>query len=198
MRQVGAVTKKKIVEESLQLFARKGYFSTSISDILRATGLTKGGLYSHFPSKEAIWYAVYDEAAAIWRSVVFEGVREIKDPLERVDKVICNVMENYLGGNIFDGGSFLVPMLVELSGQSDTMSRHILEGFNGFSKLLSSWLEEADKAGNIKSKLNYKEISDFLIISFNGAVTFYRATRDPIVWKSTMNQLREYVKSFKK
>jgi AcrR family transcriptional regulator len=62
----GAQTRQNIIEKSLRLFCVKGYYNTSINDILKATGLTKGGLYGHFPSKEDIWYAVYDEALTIW------------------------------------------------------------------------------------------------------------------------------------
>jgi TetR/AcrR family transcriptional repressor of nem operon len=79
----GAQTRQKIIEKSLQLFSVKGYFNTSISDILQATGLTKGGLYGHFQSKEDIWYAVYQEAVRIWRGIVLKDVREISDPLQK-------------------------------------------------------------------------------------------------------------------
>ncbi len=47
----GTKTRQQIIEEALQLFSVKGYFNTSISDILGATHLTKGGLYGHFRSK---------------------------------------------------------------------------------------------------------------------------------------------------
>jgi len=44
-------------ESSLQLFTVEGYYNTSVNEILEVTGLTKGRLYGHFSSKEAIWYA---------------------------------------------------------------------------------------------------------------------------------------------
>jgi len=70
----GVQTKQNIINKSLQLFSVKGYYNTSINDILEATGLTKGGLYGHFKSKEEIWYAVYDEAVTIWRDIVFKDI----------------------------------------------------------------------------------------------------------------------------
>jgi hypothetical protein len=45
------------------------------------------------------------------------------------EKFIQNDMESYLGGEVFDGGCFFLNMLVELSGQSASMSKHILRGF---------------------------------------------------------------------
>ncbi len=66
MAAKGEETRQNIIDKSLQLFSVKGYFNTSVNDILDTTGLTKGGLYGHFASKEDIWYAVYDEAVLIW------------------------------------------------------------------------------------------------------------------------------------
>ena len=143
VKSKGELTRQTIVEQSLQLFSVKGYYNTSVKDVLEATGLTKGGLYGHFASKEEIWYAVYDQAVSIWRSLVFKGVRQCRDPLERLDTFIQNDMESYLGGDVFDGGCFFLNMLVELSGQSASMSKHILRGFVRLSRLLRLWLEEA-------------------------------------------------------
>ncbi len=63
----GAQTKEKIIETSLHLFSVKGYYNTSINDILEATQLTKGGLYGHFKSKDELWQAAYDRAVEIWK-----------------------------------------------------------------------------------------------------------------------------------
>ena len=64
MATKGTRTRRNIIEKSMQLFSVKGYYNTSVSDILAATDLTKGGLYGHFASKEEIWYAVYEKEAA--------------------------------------------------------------------------------------------------------------------------------------
>jgi AcrR family transcriptional regulator len=123
MATKGTQTRRNIIKNSLQLFSVKGYYNTSVSDILGTTGLTKGGLYGHFASKEDIWYAVYDEAVSIWKGIVFKGIRNESDPLRRIEKFIENDMNDYLGADVFEGGCFFLNMLVELSGQSASMSR---------------------------------------------------------------------------
>ena len=189
----GKKTRQKIIEKSLQLFSRKGYFNTAVSDILEATALTKGGLYGHFRSKEDIWYAVYDEAVTIWRGIVFKNIRKIEDPLERIDRTIENNLRDYLGADVFDGGCFFFNMLVELSGQSAGMSKQILRGFVRFSRLLRIWLEEAEGKGLIKEGLDLKEIANFMIIALNGAAPLYASSRDPAIWEQTISQLKHYV-----
>ncbi|MDJ0811108.1 MAG: TetR/AcrR family transcriptional regulator [Desulfobacterales bacterium] len=193
MADKGERTRQRIVAEALPLFSVKGYFNTSISDILSATQLTKGGLYCHFQSKEDIWYAVYDEAVRIWRHTVFRDLRAVSDPLERIQKTCDNVLIRYLEGEIFDGGCFFVNMLVELSGQSAAMSRHILKGFVGFAKLFQNWLKEADYNGQLRMGLDFKEVANFIVITLNGAATLFAASRDSEILGRTRRQLQTYL-----
>ena len=189
----GMQTRQDIITKSLQVFSVKGYFNTSVNDILAVTGLTKGGLYGHFRSKEDIWYAVYDEAVMIWRDIVLKGAEEITDPLERIEKTIENDMKNYLGADVFNGGCFFFNMLVELSGQSSSMASSILKGFVKFSGLIRDWLKEADQKEMLKDGLDLDEIAHFIVISLNGAAPLYAATRDSRVWKQTISQLHYYI-----
>jgi AcrR family transcriptional regulator len=197
MSSKGELTRQTIVDQSLQLFSVKGYYNTSITDVLMATGLTKGGLYGHFSSKEEIWYAVYDQAVDIWRSLVFKRVRQREDPLERLNAFIRNDMESYLGGEVFDGGCFFLTMLVELSGQSASMSKHILRGFVRLSRLLRLWLEEAREKNMISPDLNLREIANFIVITLNGAAALYISSRDRDIISQTVNQLHGYVENLR-
>ena len=194
----GTQTRRNIIENSLQLFSVKGYYNTSVSDILDATGLTKGGLYGHFASKEDIWYAVYDEAVRIWKGIVFNGIRNDSDPLKRIEKFIENDMNDYLGADVFAGGCFFLNMLVELSGQSVPMSKQILRGFVKLSGLLRSWLEEADQKSILQENLDLKEIANFIIISLNGAAALYISSRDRSILEHTIRQLRLYISQLKR
>ena len=198
MATKGEVTRQRIIEKSMQLFSVQGYFNTSIAGIVKATGLTKGGLYGHFRNKEEIWYAVYNECVRIWRGVVFQGVRPISDPVERIERVLENRMKNYLGAGVFEGGCFLFNALVELTGQSPAMSNHVLKGFKAFSALLRLWLEEAAQQGLLRDDLNLDGIANFLVISLNGTAPLYAASRDPAIWHQTLAQLQFFIKCLMK
>ena len=198
MATKGSLTKQNIIEKSMQLFSVKGYFNTSIANIAEATGLTKGGLYGHFRNKEDIWHAVYDECARIWKSTVFNCVRDISNPLERIEKVIENSLRDYLGAGVFEGGCFLFNMLVELSGQSSAMNKQVLQGFNSFTELLHSWLEEADQKDMLKDGLNLYEVANFIVISINGAGPLYSSSKDSAVWQQTISQLHLHINYLRK
>lgn len=51
-------TREHILAMALATFARKGYSETSMEDICRESGCSKGGLYHHFPTKEAVLLGV--------------------------------------------------------------------------------------------------------------------------------------------
>ncbi|MCP4670203.1 MAG: TetR/AcrR family transcriptional regulator [Desulfobacula sp.] len=198
MGSKGIQTKQNIITKSLHLFSVKGYYNTSINDILEATKLTKGGLYGHFKSKEDIWYAVYDEAVNIWKAIVFKDVREIDDPLKRIETTLDNDLRNYLGADVFEGGCFFLNMLVELSGQSRSMSDCILKGFIDFSKLINNWLKEAHEKNLLKPGLNFNEIASFIVISLNGSAALYASTREPRLWELTLKQISFYINELKR
>jgi AcrR family transcriptional regulator len=197
MRNVGRETRRNVIEKSLQIFSVKGYHNASISDIMAATELTKGGLYAHFDSKEALWNAAYDRAVEIWRGIVFKGVRNVSDPLDRVAKTIGNDLRDYCCGEVFEGGCFFFNSLVELSGQSPAMSGRIVEGFMRFSDLLASWLEEAKTEGKLKPGVRIREVADFIVISINGAAALYVATRDNRFPRAAELQLNAYLRTLR-
>jgi TetR/AcrR family transcriptional repressor of nem operon len=47
-------TRQLIIEKAAPIFNAKGYAATSMNDILKATGLAKGGVYGNFNSKDEI------------------------------------------------------------------------------------------------------------------------------------------------
>jgi len=194
MRRDGKQTRQNVIEKSLQIFSVKGYYHTSISDVMAATGLTKGGLYAHFDSKEALWNAAYEKAVEIWRGIVFKGVRRVPDPLDRIAKTVENDLRDYCCGEVFEGGCFFFNMLVELSGQSPVMSGRIVEGFMQFSDLLASWLEEAKSTGRLKPGVRTKEVADFIVTSINGAAALYIATRSNRFPRAIERQLNSYIR----
>lgn len=197
MRKDGIRTRNRIVEESLQIFSVKGFHNTSILDILEATGLTKGGLYGHFASKEDLWGAAYERAVEIWREIVLKDARKIADPVSRIEKVVENDLFEYCGGGVFAGGCFFFNMLVELSGQSEEMSGRIRKGFTDFAGLLASWLEEAERKGLLRKGVDHREVARFLLVALNGAAALYASSRDKRFLRETSNQLRSYLRQLR-
>ncbi len=48
----------QILEAALRCFARQGYYATTIQDVVAEAGLSRGGIYAYYPTKEALYLAL--------------------------------------------------------------------------------------------------------------------------------------------
>jgi len=81
-------TRNRVFEVAAEVFHRKGYDNTSMSDIASAAGLTKAGLYHHVESKEQLLYTVLDYGLDLTEAYVMKPLDEVPDPLDRLKKMI--------------------------------------------------------------------------------------------------------------
>src|ERR1041385_9092914 len=84
----GQFTRNRVVEVAAEVFHRKGYDNTSMSDVATAAGLTKAGLYHHISSKESLLYTVLNYGLDLTESSVMKPLETIPDPLERLKTMI--------------------------------------------------------------------------------------------------------------
>ncbi|MDD5544748.1 MAG: TetR/AcrR family transcriptional regulator [Acidobacteriia bacterium] len=78
-----------IYDIAAQVFHKRGYDSTSMSDIAHAARLTKAGLYHHIASKEMLLYTILNYGMDLTDEIVMRPVLEIRDPLERLKQLIA-------------------------------------------------------------------------------------------------------------
>src|ERR1700693_37680 len=62
----GVETRRRILDTAARVFAEHGYLGTSLNELIRATGLAKGGFYFHFASKEALALACLHDRQEQW------------------------------------------------------------------------------------------------------------------------------------
>jgi AcrR family transcriptional regulator len=84
----GQLARNRVFEVAAEVFHRKGYDSTSMSDVATAAGLTKAGLYHHVSSKESLLFTVLDSGLDFTESYVLKPLEGISDPLERLKTMI--------------------------------------------------------------------------------------------------------------
>src|SRR5215467_8795306 len=84
----GDFPRNRVFEIAAEVFHRKGYDNTSMSDVANAAGLTKAGLYHHVTSKESLLYTVLDSGLDLTDSYVVKRLESISDPLERLKTMI--------------------------------------------------------------------------------------------------------------
>jgi AcrR family transcriptional regulator len=101
-------TRQAILTAAAEHFARNGYHATSLDSVLADSGGTKGALYFHFASKEALARAVVAEMVQRWRDLRGQvGSREL-DPLATLLALLDEVIARLLDDPIARGGTRLL------------------------------------------------------------------------------------------
>lgn len=91
------MTRATILAEARTIFGRRGYAEASLREIAEAVGIKTPSLYAHFPSKEALYEAVYAEVAVEHTAFFDELVRESSalEPLARLRQLLSSIEAYY-------------------------------------------------------------------------------------------------------
>src|SRR5579864_2322025 len=82
---MNSATRERLLGAAMQLFWEKGYGSTSIADVLHASGVNSGSLYHYFPGKQDLLLAVLAMyRAGIDRMLLAPAWRGVDDPVDKV------------------------------------------------------------------------------------------------------------------
>ena len=93
----GELTRQEIIREAAPIFNQKGYDGAALSDLMRATGLEKGGIYRHFESKQELAGDAFDHAWKIAMETRFEGADEIPNTVDRLKQIVRNFGTDAVG-----------------------------------------------------------------------------------------------------
>lgn len=91
----GQITKEKIIRAARRLLRHQGYSKTSIEEICRESGVTRGNLYFYFKSKEELAIAAIDDSAQRHIPFFFSLMDDERDPLRRLELMIEGILGFY-------------------------------------------------------------------------------------------------------
>src|SRR5258708_34552633 len=92
-------TRRALLVAARELFGERGYAGTSVEEVVRRAGLTKGALYHHFRDKDDLFRAVVEQVkvdvtAAAADSFFDESDND--DPLQRVHRLFTAMIDAHL------------------------------------------------------------------------------------------------------
>jgi AcrR family transcriptional regulator len=75
-------TRARLIEIAAELFGERGYEGTSIDEVLERAEVSKGALYHHFPSKEALFEAVYRAGEQLCMEEIAKAALKETEPMQ--------------------------------------------------------------------------------------------------------------------
>lgn len=176
---------ERIVKAAARAIRRAGFDGVGVADIMKEAGLTHGGFYAHFPSREALLVEAIDHAAA-------EGIAHL-DKAARADKAkdgLSKFLDAYLSDEHTDSpetGCAVAALACETGRQAPEVrhaaTRRIKEMIDMVEREMPGW----GKAGRHEDALA-------VYASLVGAVAIARAVDDPELSKALRNATRALVK----
>ncbi|MGW5848973.1 ScbR family autoregulator-binding transcription factor [Streptomyces sp. NPDC055254] len=151
------VTRQAILDGAAAAFDRAGFEGTSLSDVVRNAGVTKGALYFHFPSKEALARTLMDEQFRI-----SEGLPAVEDPGLQTVIDLSHQMAHGLRENVRIRAG--IRLVVEFGSFTDPDPAP----YNAWIDTCRGCLVPAQRDGDVLGSLDVHDLSVFLVGAFTG------------------------------
>lgn len=122
------VGKQQLLDQATALFRAKGYSATSIDDVAKACGITKGSLYYHFQGKEELALAAMESVHAYFRENIFGIILDTDCPGSNELAKFNEAVEDFFSSH--RDGCLLANLSLEIENQNDLFKEKIRYFFN--------------------------------------------------------------------
>ncbi|MBM3356211.1 MAG: TetR/AcrR family transcriptional regulator [Betaproteobacteria bacterium] len=188
----GEQTRKRILERAAQLLNQRGFLSSSVSEIMEATGMQKGGIYNHFKSKEDLAVQAFDYAveriAEKYRAAL-EGKEHAVDRLVAV----ITLFEVYEGDAPFAGGCPLMNCAIESDDTSPVLRARARQAMDQWRDMFVRIIAKGISRGEIRPHVHPDTEATLFITSLEGAVMMSNLYKDPVHLRRVIARLVDYV-----
>ncbi|MGC4250176.1 MAG: TetR/AcrR family transcriptional regulator [Sphingobium sp.] len=177
-REQAARNRDKVIDAASRLFRAHGVEGVGINEVMRECGLTHGGFYNQFPSKDAL--AAEACARSLLRSV--ERWRDVAAQAGQ-DEALHAIAADYLSARNRDApetGCALIALGPDAARRGGDLAGAFREGLEG----LAAILEEADPAGG-------RETALARIAQLTGAMALARGGSDPLLSEEILSAARK-------
>lgn len=192
------LTREKLLSSAFCEIHRNGYQGASIANILASTGLTKGALYHHFPTKHALGLAVVNEVIAPHlENHMFKQLRTSAYPVTTLLDIIAGAGD-FIGDAGIMSGCPLNNLMQEMS-QLDEQFRCQLNGIlEAWQQSIHGALLHGQKNHIIKTEIDIHAAALFIVSAWEGCFSIAKNKQSPEAFTLCMTQLHGYVQSLMK
>jgi TetR/AcrR family transcriptional regulator, transcriptional repressor for nem operon len=186
-----ANTRDRLVFAALQLFAEKGYGSTSIADVRQSADVHSGSLYHFFPGKQDLLLAVLEAyRTGIGPMLLEPAWRGVDDPIEKIFALLAQYRRSLVMTQC-QYGCPIGSLALELHEPDPPVRELLAKNFEAWVIAIKNCLDAARE--RLPATLNRRELAEFILTTMEGAVMQARTYRDIRRYDHSVRQLHAYV-----
>jgi TetR/AcrR family transcriptional repressor of nem operon len=187
------LTREKLLMSAFCEIHRQGFQAASIANILQDTGLTKGALYHHFPTKQALGLAVIEEVIKErLEGMIFKRLRASDKPVETLLDIIATI-DKKVPADFVMLGCPLNNLMQEMSALDELFQEQLSGVLGIWQKTVEDALKRGQKQGVIRAEVDYKAAALFVVSAWEGCIGVAKNMQSPKAFKLCMQQLHGYV-----
>lgn len=165
----GAETREMILRKAAPVFNRRGYAGASLSDIMAATGLEKGGIYNHFSSKEELALHAFDYAYAQVREAFRVALQGKRHAIERLE-AITTVFQAMPDGMPVAGGCPVLNTAIEADDTNPALRARARAGMEEWHALIVRIVTRGIERGEVRADVDPEALATLMIAVLEGAI----------------------------
>jgi len=170
-------TKQFIIERTAEIFNKKGYAGTSLSDIINATNLTKGSIYGNFENKNELAKEVYRYNSKHLQDRINEKLTNEITAREKLFAIV-DFYRNSWEDNFLRGGCPLLNTAVEADDTLPFLKNEAAKSFEKWAGKITDILEEGKAGDEIKESINSSEYGFLFIMLIEGGILLSKTTNN--------------------
>jgi TetR/AcrR family transcriptional regulator, transcriptional repressor for nem operon len=190
----GEQTREMILQRSAQVFNRKGYFGTSLSDIMQATGLEKGGIYNYFQSKDDLALQAFDYAVDRLREEFATAIKGKFQAIQRL-QAIMDVFRRMPDGYPIEGGCPVLNTTVEADYAHPALRQRARQAMQEWHDFIRRIVERGIERGEFCTHADPDAIASLIISALEGAIALTILYDDPVHMQRVVDHLDDYLAS---
>ena len=188
-------TRERLLQAASREVYISGFQSASLDTILAAAGVTKGALYYHFHSKEALGYAVVEEIIA--PDCLTKWLHPLQKCEDPIDALIGIVRGHSLRPEDVRGGCQLNNLAQEMSPLDEGFRKRLARVFNEWQEGVASALREGQTRGIVRRDVEAGEAAGFLIATLEGYGSLAKNAQDAKVLKAGFRNIVSWLQSLR-
>ena len=189
----GDQTRQEIIRKAAPIFNQKGYSGTALSDLMRATGLEKGGIYRHFESKQELARDAFDHAWKLAMDTRFDGTQEIPNTVDRVIQVVRNFRDRRVG--LVPGGCPLLNTAVDSDHSNPQLRTKARQALSSWLDRLRSIVEEGQGRGEVRPDVDSAKLATLIASTLEGSSMVGRLQRSDQPLDLACRHLEEHLET---